>query len=100
MNGILLETQSDDLDIRIRRTPNGLITSGLILGDNSTQIAEHVLRANLGEFKEAPLIGAAIHKNINGTPDPFWIIQAEDILKSAGLPITKVTVTDNQITIQ
>lgn len=99
MKGILVETQSYDLDIRIQRTGK-LIASGLVVGNNDEQIAEHVLRAHPGEFKEAPLIGAAVSQMINGLTDPFWASRTRDMLISAGLPVTRVIVENNQITIE
>lgn len=99
MKGILVETQSYDLDIRVKRTGK-LITSGLIIGNADEQIAEHVLRAHQGEFKETPLIGAAVSQMINGQKDPFWANRARDMLIGAGLPVTRVIVENNQITIE
>lgn len=57
--GILL---GDDLDLRIKPVLNsdGLIISGLVIGDSIYQQQTMLMTINKGELKEKPLVGVGI----------------------------------------
>jgi len=65
MKGILLN-ENNDLLINVRRDVNGKIISGLVVNNNAVQCAGLVLQANQGEFKEDPIIGANLLRNMRG----------------------------------
>jgi hypothetical protein len=65
------------------------------IGDVDSQIAEHVITAFQGEYKEIPLLGGNIKKMLNGAPDPFWVNDVKRQLKNQGLN-AELTVTDTQ----
>jgi len=72
MKGILIDENGD---IMVR---NGAV----VIGDCAADVAERVLCAYPGEFKEVPMIGLYATKQVNGTPDPFWRGEAKKQLKS------------------
>jgi len=65
MKGILLN-ENNDLFIMVRRDARGIITDGLIAGDNAVQCAGLVLQMNQGELKEDPIVGANLLRNMRG----------------------------------
>jgi hypothetical protein len=62
MKGILLD---EDCEVIIER-------GTMKIGDVDAQVAEHVITAFQGEFKEVPLLGGNAALMLNGTPNPFW----------------------------
>lgn len=92
MNGILIDAESGDL----------LIERGsIVIGDTDSQIAEGVLVAMRGEWKEWPLIGGEVKKMLGGKVDVMWRCQVKKMLEACGLDVQKVSITeDNIITVE
>lgn len=65
MKGVLIDTNYD-LIINVRRNSTGMITGGLVVGDNTDQSAALILGMSQGELKEDPLLGAGLTKFIRG----------------------------------
>lgn len=78
MTGILTD---DDGDMAVA---NGQ----LLLGQPEADIAHRVISAYPGEFKEQPLLGCDIKKQLNGRPDPFWRGEAKKQLKTQHIDAT------------
>ncbi len=92
MTGILIDTESGDLLIE---------RGGVVIGNTDGQIAEGVLVAMRGEWKECPLIGGEMRKMLGGEPDIMWPGEVKRMLEACGLDIEKVSVSDdNVITIE
>lgn len=91
MVGMLIDPQTGDLQVK---------NKSLVLGDNTEQVAECVLLASRGEIKEYPLVGAEIVKLANSNGDPLWCGNAKQMLQACGVPVSRVTIKDNQITIE
>jgi hypothetical protein len=72
MRGIMLSADND-LEINVQRDSNGLITSGLVIGERKIQDAYVVLNINQGELKEDPIAGANLLRYIRGKEDRFKI---------------------------
>lgn len=88
MKGILIDTESGDL----------LVENGnVIVGDTDSQIAEGVLVAMRGEWKECPLIGGEVKMMLGGRPDVMWSGQVKKMLAACGLDVKKVNVSDDNI---
>lgn len=92
MNGILIDTESGDL----------LIAHGsAVIGDTDNQIAESVLVAMRGEWKEWPMIGGEVEKTLGGQVDVMWRGQVKKMLEACGLQIRQITISeDHTITIE
>ncbi len=65
MKGILLD--NNDLAIQPVRDANGLITSGLVLGDTAYQECSLIIESHKGEFKEYPSLGFGIDSYLKQT---------------------------------
>lgn len=90
MNGILLDQNGDCL-----------LSGGLIeTGNADGQTIENILKANRGEFKEAPLIGGEVSKMKNGRPSAMWCARVKKQIQSVGLRVSSVTMTDNEIEVK
>lgn len=61
--GILL-TENFDIDIRPVRDANGLILSGVVVGDSVDQDAVLIITSQNGDIKEDPLLGVGLTKFI------------------------------------
>ena len=59
MKGILTDTEFD-LHVNAIRNGTGLITGGLVIGDNTDQCAAIALSMQQCELKEDPLLGAGL----------------------------------------
>lgn len=66
MTGILFDT-SFDIALSIKKDSNGLITTGLAVGNTLAQNAVIVLNMSPGDLKEDPVLGAGLTKYIRGT---------------------------------
>lgn len=91
MIGLLIDMETGDLQVK-----NG----GLVIGESMSQVAEFILIANPGDFKEYPLIGAELFKLNNGSADLLWCSKTKNMLSACGVNVSRVTVSDNQITIE
>lgn len=92
MNGILIDAESGDLLVR-----NG----SLAIGDTDSQIAESVLVAMRGEWKEWPLIGGEVTTMLGGHVDVMWRSQVKKMLEACGLEVQRVSIAeDNTITVE
>lgn len=88
MDGILIDTTTGDLLIE---------KGGLVIGNADGQIAEAVLMAMRGEWKEQPLLGAEAAKMVGGEPDVMWGQETKQMLKACGLKVEKVTLSNNAV---
>jgi len=70
--GILL-TPDFELAINVVRDENGLITSGLVVGNSIDQDAVIILKLQQGDLKEDPLLGPGLTKFIRGGVDKSQI---------------------------
>lgn len=91
MVGILIDPETGDLMVR---------DGSLVIGDNTGQVAQAVLQANRGELKEHPLLGAEIVKLHHGNGDVMWAADAKDMLQAAGVPVKRVVLDGNEITLE
>lgn len=87
----MIDPQTGDLMVR---------GGAAVVGDNTEQVAQAILQANRGEFKELPLIGAEIVRLMGGNGDRMWAANARDMLVAAGLPVKRVKLEVEKITIE
>lgn len=84
MKGILID-ETGDLQVA---------GGTLIIGECSGDVAERVLRAYPGEFKEEPTLGLFAVAQLNGKKDPFWSGKAKRQLRSQGIEVESITMED------
>ncbi len=91
MTGMLIDTATGDL----------MVADGaLVLGDNTGQVAEAILRACRGEFKEHPLLGAEAVKLQGANSDTMWPAKTRDMLHAAGVMVKQVRIENNEIILE
>lgn len=91
MKGILIDRETGDLLVRDR---------SMVIGDTEAQTVETVLVANRGEFKESPLIGGELTKQLSGGIDVMWPGEIKKMLKACGVSCERVKVENGEITIE
>ena len=99
MKGILID-ENDNLMVRPRRGSDHKINSGLVIGNVDMDIAERIVRAWQGEFKEAPLLGGNIDNLSKGIYDPFFKGNMHEQLASEGINVSRVDITENGVEIE
>ncbi|MDR1544848.1 MAG: hypothetical protein LBS50_10695 [Prevotellaceae bacterium] len=98
MTGILID-ETGDLKIEVKRNSAGKIIQGMVIGDCDADIAERVIKAWAGEFKEKPILGGNIVKYQNGKLSPFWCDDVQRQLKGLGLK-AKITFENGDIIVE
>lgn len=88
MVGMLIDEETGDLMVE---------SSNLKLGDLRAQVAELVLTASPGEFKEVPMIGGDVASMFNGTKDPFWPGKMKTQLNAMGVDVERIAISDDGI---
>ena len=83
MIGLLTESGSCDLQRE---------DGGLMLGETSGQVIEHVLLANRGEYREFPLLGGEIVKRQRGIDSRLWCSRARSMIQAAGVAVNSVRI--------
>lgn len=91
MRGILLEDGCRDLCVG---------HGELAIGETNVQVTELVLLAFRGEFKEFPALGGEIKKQMGGTVDVMWPGTVKRMLGFCGVPVGKIVVDGDMITLQ
>ena len=59
--GILIDDNTGDLKIQVKRE-NGVIVSGLVIGETDYQNVDFIVIANKGDFKEYPTLGVGLER--------------------------------------
>ena len=72
----------------------------LEIGDNRTQVAQHLIGAFTGEYKHAPTLGGNARSMISGTPDPFWSGSIKSQLKQCFVEVEGVRMVDGVIEVE
>jgi hypothetical protein len=85
--GVLLDSETGDLEIRLQYDWRGKIISGLVVGDVTRQNQYLILVAQPGEFKEVPEVGVGLG-NITLDNDLLaWRTKIRQQLESEGMII-------------
>ena len=88
MNGLQTDINTGDLLVE---------PGGAVVAPAENFIAEVVLTACRGEFKEQPLLGAEALLMRAGCPDPFWPGNAKKMLRTCGLDVINLTLSDDGV---
>lgn len=67
--------------------------SGALVAHSDNFIAEVVLLASRGDFKEHPLLGAEARQMQAGNLDPFWPGNTKKMLRACGLEVINLTLS-------
>jgi len=88
-----LQISSDlDLLINVEKDSEGLITSGLVIGDTLYQNQYIILSAQKGELKENPLLGVGIEDMANDEDVLPWKKSIREELAKDGMKVDTLTI--------
>ncbi len=90
MKGLLVNPESGDLLIHDK---------GMQIGETDVQVAERVIVAFRGEFKENPSIGGEIKTMLGGERDVMWPGKVKKMLRSCLVDANRVIFNDGEVTI-
>ena len=93
--GILLDPQTNDLKITVKRVLNGKITSGMVVGNTAEQNQFVLLQSQTGELKHAPATGVGITGMALDNDSLFWQMRIRQALEREGFRIRTLRFTDN-----
>ena len=88
MVGLLIDTSSGDILVEAGRSQ---------VGNTDAQIAETLLVAWRGEFKEFPLLGGEILSHLNGEWNETWPADVKKQLSACGVGASIVKITDDNV---
>jgi hypothetical protein len=97
--GIMLNPDSDDLDIKVVQDSDGMIKQGLYVGDVTRQNTAIILYMHPGELKEQPAVGVGI---TNMLLDKDYLLYKHKIrqqLNVEGMIIRQLDINDQTIEI-
>ncbi len=90
MKGMLINKETGDL----------LIEGGsLVVGDPEAQVAEAVVMAMRGEFKEFPLLGGEAIRMAGGVGDVMWSGDVRLMLKDCGVTCNSIKIDNDTVII-
>jgi len=97
--GILL-TNDMELDISIVRDSNGLIVSGLQIGDVTQQNQKIIINASKGEIKEDPLCGVSAQLFVESEDKSAFAREIRGQLQRDGQTVKSITVKAHEIRVE
>ena len=101
--GITLNEDTGDLDVKVIRDRNGLITRGLIIGDVQEQNQAIIISIQPGELKEAPQVGVGIDSMLLSNEILLYKHKIREQLEADGFRVNHLEIDrtpDNKIDIQ
>jgi UPF0288 family protein (methanogenesis marker protein 3) len=89
MEGMMLD-DNHELQIDVKRDANGLITSGVVIGDITFQNQELIIACEKGEIREAPDKGVGAANYVDDE-------EPDDFLKAINIELTREGMKVNSI---
>jgi len=97
--GILINKEFD-LAVELKKDANGLIVSGLVIGDSVYQQQTLLLIINKGEIKDRPLVGVGLNSYLLDDASTDEIIQeVTSQLTNDGMRVFEVDYTSGKLNI-
>ena len=93
--GILLDEQTNDLKIAVKRGSNGKITGGMVVGNTTEQNQYVLLQARTGELKHTPATGVGIIDLLLDGDKLYWQTRIRQALDREGMKIKTLRILDN-----
>jgi len=97
--GILLNNETNDLDIKVVKGRDGKIVQGLQVGDVTEQNIAIIVQMNPGEMKEQPTVGVGINNMILSKDRLLYKHRIRQQLDADGLRINYLEINDNGVQI-
>jgi hypothetical protein len=89
-----------DLDIKVKRDSNGLITQGIVIGDTTYQNQALILECHPGEIKEYPTLGVGLNDVVNDHDFEMWKRSITENLEADGMQISKLDIDNTGLTLE
>lgn len=86
--GLQTDTETTDLLVHQRAA---------VVAEASGFIAETVLLAAPGDFKEVPLLGADARSMLAANRDPFWPGNTKKMLRAVGVDVAAINIADTGV---
>jgi hypothetical protein len=101
MRNIGIQLNSDyDLNIQTRRNANGLIVSGMQIGDITYQNQALILLVQKGEVKSSPLTGVGINDICNDHEFALWKREITEQLEHDGQQMHKMEIKEKGLVLE
>ena len=91
MKGFILDFETGDICVE---------RGSIAIADVEAQVVQVAITAFRGEFKENPMIGGELKKQLGGSVDVMWPGKMKKMLKACGVVVSKIIVDNNIITIK
>jgi hypothetical protein len=95
--GILLNPETNDLDIKVVKDRNGKIIQGLQVGDVTRQNTAIILYMQPGEMKEQPTVGVGINNMLLDHNALFYKHKIRQQLVADGMQVKRLNIKENKI---
>lgn len=86
MKGMLLDNETGDLMIE---------AGSVVLGNTEQQTVGLLLQTIPGEWKEFPLLGADLYRQLGGNIDKLWFQRTKKMIKSCGVEVKDIEICDD-----
>lgn len=86
MRGMLLDNETGDLMIE---------AGGVVLGGTEQQTVDLLLQTFPGEWKESPLLGADLYRQLGGHVDKMWAQQTKKMIRACGVEVKNIEICDD-----
>ena len=93
-------TNALELATTVVRDSNGLILSGMMVGDTLYQNQYLILQAQKGEFKEYPTLGCGIDDMPNDEELSEWQATIREELAKDGMSVKAINITSTGMTLE
>lgn len=91
----ILIGEDGDLMIRPLKDQNGVVTTGLIVGNSVYQNQYIILKAHKGELKEWPVLGVGLADMTNSNDIAGWTVEIREQFEKDGMQVNKATFDRN-----
>lgn len=97
-----IQSDGADMVISVKKDSNDKIVSGLVLGDTLHQNQYFILKAQKGEYRFSPLLGAGIDDMTNDNEITEWKKRIRQELTRDGMTVDRVDInlTSKNVTIK
>lgn len=97
--GILLDIDTDDLAIQVKKDTDGKIIQGMQVGDVTMQNIRTILYMQPGELKSHPTVGVGINNMLLDHEYLLYKHKIRQQLVTDGMKVKKLDVTDQNVRI-
>lgn len=94
--GLTVNEETGDLNVKVTRDSQGLITGGLVVGDVAKQNQAIIIYMHPGEMKEAPQVGVGITSMLLSSEVLLYKHKIREQLEADGFRVNHLEVVSEQ----